>query len=150
MGKQKTGKGVAALTEVLGGLKMDPKNVRRRERAAELRVARGAAAKAMTMDMRDDSIPDYPDGVAKLGARQVRVTFTGTMKPTDEGAAALRQAIDEPAPVRLSVVTLAHTFTEACAALAEAERVFDQAVAARAKAKLALDAEISRMANEVG
>lgn len=112
--KKTMGKGVGALTEVPGGLRMDPKNVRRRERAAELREEREEAAKAMAKDMRDDSIPDYTEGIAKL------------------------------------VVTLAHTFTEACAALAEAERVFDQAVAARAKAKLALDAEISRMANEVG
>ena len=59
-------------------------------------------------------------------------------------------SLDDPAPVRLSVIILAKEFSESCHTLAEAERVFDQAVAARAKAKLALDAEIARMANEVG
>ena len=58
--------------------------------------------------------------------------------------------VDEPVPVRLSVVTLAKDFADACAALSEAERAFDQAVAHRGKAKAALDAEIAKLANEVG
>lgn len=58
--------------------------------------------------------------------------------------------IDEPVPYRASVVSLAKNFSDACVQLAEEERRFDAAVAGRAKAKLELDAEIARLANEVG
>lgn len=138
MGKaKKMGKGVSALTEVPGGLKMDPKNVRRRERAAELREARELVASEIAKPAKE-----------RVKLPTVRMTFTG--KLTEESQRAVKDALDAPAPVRLSVIILAKDFSESCAALAEAERVFDQAVDARAKAKLALDAEIARMANEVG
>lgn len=154
---KKMGKGVNALTEVPGGLRMDPKNVRRRERAAELRAEREEArAEDRAEDERQAERHDTPppvEGVAKLGARQVRVTFSGTMNPTPEGQKQLRDMlskIDEPAPVRLSVTALAMAFSEACAKVKEADAALDSALASRLLAKSALDAEISRLANEVG
>lgn len=63
--------------------------------------------------------------------------------------------IDEPAPVRLSLVSLADTFTMACGALALADQAIAEALDARTKAlgargraREALDAEIARL--EIG
>mgnify|MGYP006921287168 CR=1 FL=1 len=233
--KTKMGKGVAALTEVPGGLKMDPKNVRRRERAAELRVAREKVAKSMAID---DSIADWPTRIVdskapieeqhtahkvvdlhtgkltknKFDRRKVAfkseieiasahaeqrqkekirdaadlkagidpeylkalesldppergrttVTFYDGMDP--HAAERLKEAIDaaaarprtrtglgdDPVPVRLSVMTLASDFAKACAAAKEADAALDAALAGRLLAKAALDAEVARLANEVG
>lgn len=153
--KKKTGKGVAALTEVPGGLKMDPRNVKRREKhaakVAERAVAARKAASGMMPDRPMGPVLDEPGRTyERIDPKTVRMTFTGTVKPTDEGAKALREAIDAPAPVRLSVTTLASAFAEACAKVKEADAALAVALGARMRAKAALDGEISRLANEVG
>lgn len=191
MGKtKKMGKGVAALTEVPGALKMDPKNVRRRERAAELREAREEArAEDAAEDARQAERHDTPlraarireDADLKAGIDQeyldaldkldpppferpgvTSVTFYDGM--SKHAAERLKEAIDaaaarprtrtglgdDPVPVRLSVTALAMFFSEACAKTKEADAALDAALADRLLAKAALDAEVARLANEVG
>jgi hypothetical protein len=135
MGKaKKMGKGVSALTEVPGGLKMDPKNVRRRERAAELREAVALVASEIAKPAKE-----------RVKLPTVRMTFTG--KLTEEGQRAVKAALDEPAPVRLTLAALAQAFDEACAGVDLAEGALENATRIRDKAKTALDQACARRAN---
>lgn len=160
MGKQtkqtkKMGKGVAALTEVPGGLKMDPKNVRRRERAAKLREAAGLVASEIAKPAKErvklHAQPNEPGRAPHISVgyakhlQPVRMTFTG--KLTEEGQRAVKAALDEPAPVRLTLAALAQAFDEACAGVDLAEGALENATRIRDKAKTALDQACARRAN---
>ncbi len=75
----------------------------------------------------------------------VRMTFTG--KLTEEGQRAVKAALDEPAPVRLTLAALAQAFDEACAGVDLAEGALENATRIRDKAKTALDQACARRAN---
>lgn len=135
---------------------------RKREKRAKLKDAIDLVASEMAKPPKErvalhaqiasDGANKLGDAMSAMADAVDNIASAFGISPEKARAAhdAAKNVLDEPVPVRLSVIALAHTFSESCAALAEAERVFDQAVAARAKAKLALDAEIARMANEVG
>lgn len=158
MGKQttKTGKGVDALFEQEQQEKLAKRRAddarRKREKRAKLKDAvelvASEIAKPAARVMPKQNAAAHPDGYVRVaGAPQqtVRMTFTG--KLTEEGQRAVKAALDEPAPVRLTLAALAQAFDEACAGVDLAEGALENATRIRDKAKTALDQACARRAN---